>query len=93
MLKTAVVYGYGGVSGVAFYVLQDLGIKVTMVGRNKDRLQKKKKELGVDKIPHFEGPYDLVVDATPISSDPAFLSRGSLFISMRTSRPFAPEEG
>jgi len=72
-IKTGVVYGNGGVSGVAFHVLQDLGIRVAMVGRNKEHVLKKKLELGIDKISHFNGPYDLVVDATPISSDPLFL--------------------
>jgi shikimate dehydrogenase len=71
-IHTAVIYGNGGVSGVAFKVLQDLGIKVTMVGRNPDAVLKKRLELGIDKIPHFKGPYDLIVDATPISSDPDF---------------------
>jgi len=72
-IKTAVIYGNGGVSGVAFKVLQDLGIKVTMIGRDPERVLKKRKELGIENIPHFNGPYDLIVDATPISSDPDFL--------------------
>ncbi len=78
-IRTAVVYGSGGVSGVAFSVLQKLEMKVAMVGRNKEHVLKKKKELGIDKIPHFEGPYDLVVDATPISSDPKFLNNAPGF--------------
>ncbi|AIT09207.1 shikimate dehydrogenase [Candidatus Francisella endociliophora] len=69
-IKTAVIYGNGGVSGVAFKVLQDQGIKVTIIGRNAEKVAQKKKELGIENIPHFEGPYDLVVDATPISSSP-----------------------
>ncbi len=73
-IKTAVIYGNGGVSGVAFNVLRDLGIKATMAGRNPERVMEKRKELGIDTIPHFNGPYDLVVDATPISSDSNFLS-------------------
>ena len=32
-IETAVIYGNGGVSGAAFYVLQDMGLKVTMVGQ------------------------------------------------------------
>ena len=72
-IKTAVIYGNGGVSGVAFYVLLELGIKVTMVGRDTERVQEKKKQLGLEHAAHFEGPYDLVVDATPISSNPDFL--------------------
>ncbi|MED7819730.1 MULTISPECIES: shikimate dehydrogenase family protein [unclassified Francisella] len=69
-IKNAVIYGNGGVSGVAFKVLQDLGIKVTIIGRNAEKVAQKRKELGIENIPHFEGPYDLVVDATPISSSP-----------------------
>jgi shikimate dehydrogenase len=44
-----------------------------MAGRNPDKVAKKRMELGIENIPHFEGPYDLVVDATPVSSDPNFL--------------------
>ncbi|MDD3079550.1 MAG: hypothetical protein PHH37_10665 [Paludibacter sp.] len=73
-IKTAVIYGNGGVSGVAFHVLLELGIKVTMVGRNPQRVEEKKRQLGLEHISHFEGPYDLVVDATPISSNPDFLT-------------------
>jgi len=72
-IKTAVIYGNGGVSGVAFYVLLELGIKVTMVGRDPERVQEKKKKLGLEHVAHFDGPYDLLVDATPISSNPDFL--------------------
>ena len=73
-IKTAVIYGNGGVSGVAFHVLMELGINVTMVGRDPSRVQEKKKQLGIEHLAHFEGPYDLVIDATPISSDPDFLN-------------------
>jgi shikimate dehydrogenase len=72
-IRTAVIYGNGGVSGVAFHVLQELGLRVTMVGRNPQKVAAKRKELQIEDIPHFEGPYDLVVDATPISSNPDFL--------------------
>ncbi len=72
-IKTAVIYGNGGVSGVAFHVLEELGIKTTMIGRSPERVLAKKKELGLSHKEHFEGPYDLVIDATPISSTPEFL--------------------
>lgn len=77
-IKTAVIYGNGGVSGVAFHVLLELGIKVTMVGRDPARVLEKKKQLGIEHVAHFEGPYDLVIDATPISSDPDFLNAPGL---------------
>ncbi|WP_150467063.1 shikimate dehydrogenase family protein [Francisella sp. SYW-9] len=80
-IKTAVIYGNGGVSGVAFKVLQDLGIKVTIIGRNAEKVVQKRKELGIKNIPHFEGPYDLVVDATPISSSPN-LEQNTQFIDL-----------
>ncbi|MGL1934663.1 MAG: hypothetical protein OCD01_06565 [Fibrobacterales bacterium] len=64
-IQTAVVYGNGGVSGVAVKVLQKLGIQVTMAGRSVERVTEKMSELNLS---HFEGPYDLVVSATPASS-------------------------
>jgi shikimate dehydrogenase len=80
-IKTAVIYGNGGVSGVAFKVLQDLGLQVTIVGRDADKVARKRKDLGIDNIPHFAGPYDLVVDATPISSSPE-LEQNTQFIDL-----------
>lgn len=79
-IKTAVIYGNGGVSGVAFHVLLELGIKVTMAGRNPERVQEKKKQLGIEDVADFDGPYDLVVDATPISSSPDFLNAPGLSV-------------
>jgi shikimate dehydrogenase len=77
-IKTAVIYGNGGVSGVAFHVLMELGIRVTIVGRDSQRVWEKRKQLGIDHISHFDGPYDLVVDATPISSNSDFLNAPGL---------------
>jgi shikimate dehydrogenase len=77
-IKTAVIYGNGGVSGVAFHVLLDMGIGVTMIGRDSSRVDIKKKQLGLGQLAHFEGPYDLVVDATPVSADPHFLQAPGL---------------
>jgi len=77
-IQSAVIYGNGGVSGVAYHVLLELGIKVTMVGRDPARVLEKKKQLGIEHAAHFEGPYDLVVDATPISSNPDFLNAPGL---------------
>ena len=80
-IKTAVVYGNGGVSGVAFKVLQELALQVTIVGRDADKVAQKRKDLGIHNIPHFEGPYDLVVDVTPISSSPE-LEQNTQFINL-----------
>jgi len=73
-IKTAAIYGNGGVSGVAFHVLQELGIKVSLTGRDPKRVLEKKKELGIEHVADFAGPYDLVVDATPVSSNPDFMN-------------------
>ena len=78
-IKTAVIYGNGGVSGVAFRVLEDLGFVVEMVGRNEEKVMKKKQELGIKDKSSAEGPYDLLVDATPISEDPDFLKNAKGF--------------
>lgn len=58
-IKTTVIYGNGGVFGLAFHVLETLGIKATMVGRSPERVTQKKKELGIEDAKHFEVPYDL----------------------------------
>jgi shikimate dehydrogenase len=64
-IKKAIIYGNGGVSGVAAHVLKNLGIEVTMSGRNQERVDKKMRDL---RLTNFDGPYDLVVNATPSSS-------------------------
>lgn len=74
-IESAVIYGNGGVSGVAVRVLQELGIKVGMVGRNPDNVEQKLKELGLVNV---EGPFDLVVNATPVSSRPLEEATGLL---------------
>ncbi len=66
-INSAVVYGNSGVSGVAVRILQKLGLEVGMAGRNAENVKKKMGELGLAQV---EGPYDLVVNATPISSKP-----------------------
>lgn len=73
-IKKAVIYGNGGVSGVAWHVLQELGIEVAFRGRNPEKVLKKRKDLGIDHLPEPEGPFDLVVDATPISGSADFLN-------------------
>jgi len=71
-IRTAVIYGNGGVSGVAYHTLKDLGIDVMMTGRNPEKVKAKKDDLGIQSE-DFDGPYDLVVDATPVSSQADFL--------------------
>jgi len=72
-VKTAVIYGNGGVSGVAYHVLREMGIEVEFKGRNEARVLEKKKALGIENEPFPSGPYDLLVDATPISSSKNFM--------------------
>lgn len=74
-IRSAVIYGNGGVSGVAVRVLQELGLEVGMAGRNQERVNQKKSELGLGES---KGPYDLVVNATPISSSPVEDAEGLL---------------
>lgn len=89
-IRTAAIYGNGGVSGVAWHVLNELqyeyhqkqkgnkngvrgwrNIQVTILGRNPAKVAAKRKELGIvvdHRVENDEGPYDLVVDATPLAS-------------------------
>lgn len=64
-LKTAVIYGNGGVSGVAYHTLRKLGLRVTMRGRDPGKVAAQVTKL---RISDFAGPYDLVVNATPVSN-------------------------
>ncbi|WP_340153225.1 shikimate dehydrogenase [uncultured Marivirga sp.] len=71
-IKTAAIYGNGGVSGVAYHILKDLGLRVVLTGRSPEKVNAKKEDLGI-KDDEISAPYDLIVDATPISSQPNFL--------------------
>lgn len=66
-MKKAVIYGYGGVSSVAAHVIQNFGIPVTLTGRNMQKAEEKMQQLGLSPI---DGPYDFVVNATPVSAYP-----------------------
>lgn len=77
-VKTAVIYGYGGVSGAAYFVLKEMGIRVTITGRDPEKLARKKTALGIEPEDHFEGPWDLLVEATPVSSESDFLKSEGL---------------
>jgi shikimate dehydrogenase len=72
-LKNAVIYGNGGVSGVAHHILCNLGIDVTMRGRNQEKVRAKMSELSIN---DFDGPFDLVVNATPVSQTPLSQAQG-----------------
>jgi shikimate dehydrogenase len=72
-ISSAVVYGNGGVSGVAVMVLQEMGLRVGMAGRNLEHVSHKMQELG---LKGTSGPYDLVINATPVSSSPIEQAEG-----------------
>jgi shikimate dehydrogenase len=76
-VKSAVIYGNGGVSGVAAHVLRKMGVRTTMTGRNADRVANKMSALQLEQ---FDGPYDLVVSATPVSSESLEQAAGLLEI-------------
>ena len=69
IVKTAVVYGYGGVSSVVFSVLQDLGIRVHVTGRNLEKAAAcAQQHMGVEL---YQGqPCDLFVNAAPVTDLP-----------------------
>ncbi|MBL7473411.1 shikimate dehydrogenase family protein [Robertkochia sediminum] len=77
-IRTAVIYGNGGVSGVAWHVLKELGLEVAFRGRNPEKVLQKRIDLGIDHIREPEGPFDLVVDATPVSGTANFLEAEGL---------------
>ena len=67
-IKTAVCYGYGGVTSTVTSVLQGLGIKVYLIGRNKSTAEARAPELKVDV---WSGEQvDLFVNATPATESP-----------------------
>ena len=67
-IKTAVCYGYGGVTSVVTSVLQGLGIRVYLIGRNRATAEARAPEL---KVEVWSGqPVDLFVNATPATESP-----------------------
>lgn len=75
-IKTAVIYGYGGVFNVAYQVLTSLGIKVFVTGRNPEEVDKKNKEFNLNPFNNFAA--DLFVNATPASDFPLKQAQGFL---------------
>jgi shikimate dehydrogenase len=67
-VKTAVCYGYGGVTSVVTSVLQGMGIKVFLAGRNMQTAAERAKELNVDVWSNEI--VDLFVNATPATESP-----------------------
>lgn len=65
-IQKAIIYGNGGVAGVAAHILQSMGIATTMTGRNLERVKARTSQLHLAPL---NGPFDLVINATPASSN------------------------
>ena len=74
-VQSAVIYGYGGVFNVANSVLQNLGLKTYVAGRNQEKVVATEKQFGLDP---FDGKADLFVNATPVTDDPLSAASGFL---------------
>ena len=68
-INTAVIYGYGGVTNVAAYILKNLGIEVFIIGRRDELVQSKASELNV-KVWTVGTSVDLFVNAAPVTNSP-----------------------
>jgi shikimate dehydrogenase len=78
-IKTAVVYGYGGVSSVVFHVLQSLGIDVFVTGRRPAEAAKRAAQFGVKVFDPLHSPaMDLFVNATPVTDSDLALAANLL---------------
>jgi len=65
-LKTAVVYGYGGVLGTVVNVLQSMDIQVMVTGRRSEEAEIRAKAFGLP--PYDRKPKDLFINATPVTN-------------------------
>lgn len=74
-IHSAVIYGYGGVFNVANSVLQGMGIKTYVSGRNDEKVAATAARFGLDP---FEGESDLFVNATPVTDTPLHEASGFL---------------
>lgn len=70
-IKTAVVYGYGGVTNCVVSVLKSLGIEVFITGRRPDAIQAKANQLNIQPWSEKQkGSIDLFVNASPVTHHP-----------------------
>lgn len=76
-IRTAVCYGYGGVTNVAVKVLQSMGVFVYITGRNPISVEAKALELGAGVYKEHIA-VDLFVNATPVTDKPLQLASGFL---------------
>lgn len=70
-IKTAVVYGYGGVTNCVVSVLKSLGIEVFITGRRQDAIEAKAAQLQIEPwTEQQKGSIDLFVNASPVTHHP-----------------------
>lgn len=67
-VKTALVYGYGGVFNVVFHVLQRLGLEVFVCGRRSEAVLEINEKYGL--TPHDGTPKQLFINASPVTDKP-----------------------
>ena len=68
-IQSAVIYGYGGVTNVAAFVLKNLGIDVYITGRRDELVRSKAEELNV-KVWTEGVSVDLFINAAPVTNSP-----------------------
>lgn len=67
-IKTALVYGYGGVFNVVYHVLKGLGLKVYVTGRRAEAVAEVNEQYGL--APHDGSPKQLFINASPVTDKP-----------------------
>lgn len=77
-IKTAIVYGYGGIFNNVYYVLKSLGIDIYVTGRRIEEAKKRAKEFDINI--YDNKPKDLFINATPLGNEP--LDKDSLFLKI-----------
>ena len=81
-VRSAVVYGYGGVTNVVVHVLQELGYRVALTGRRPEEAKRRAAELGASAFVPGEtddaGPFELLVNAAPVTDQPLGQAKGLL---------------
>jgi shikimate 5-dehydrogenase len=78
-VRTAVVYGYGGVTNVVVHVLKELGYAVALTGRRLDEAARRADELGATVFkPGDSSEFQLLVNAAPVTDKPLAQAAGLL---------------
>lgn len=78
-VRSAVVYGYGGVTNVVVHVLKELGYSVALTGRRLDEAARRADELGATVFkPGDSVEFQLLVNAAPVTDKPLAQAAGLL---------------